>query len=360
MRENFEFALRQVRPGYVIALGADDGLMPHGIAGMLAVLRETKQELLAWSAPVFSYPGARTPGSQLVMSRQGATRIVRSADFLRRQSAHLHYLSDLESPMFYVKGVASTDLVDRVRSRSPDGRFYTCPTPDGYSGIALAGEVETYALSGRPFSIYGASPSSQGEAYLQGSQEARTLSESFFRTVSDTPMHHQLARQPYSPLITLMTADYLLTAADLPGWPGPAPAIDFQQVLLKSIEEMRHGLYSADRISRELAILDRIADQHGLLHFYRDAVRSTPRFAPKSRLEGDAVSPSMIVLDGDACGIHDIVDAAHFSYFAHVAASRPLLGTAMRAIVRSVRYRLASVRKGPDFPPGSEWQGKGT
>ena len=34
MRENFEFALRQIQPGYVMALGADDGLLPHGIEGI--------------------------------------------------------------------------------------------------------------------------------------------------------------------------------------------------------------------------------------------------------------------------------------------------------------------------------------
>ena len=28
MRDNFEFALNQVRPGYVMALGGDDGLVP--------------------------------------------------------------------------------------------------------------------------------------------------------------------------------------------------------------------------------------------------------------------------------------------------------------------------------------------
>ena len=358
MRENFEFALRQVKPGYVIALGADDGLMPHGIEGMLAVLRETRQELLAWSAPVFSYAKAQTPSSQLVLFRQRATRIIRSEDFLRRQAIHLHYLSDVESPMFYVKGVASTKLVDRVRSRSPEGRFYGCPTPDGYSGIVLAGEVETYAFSGRPFSIYGASPSSQGLAYLQGSDKARELSESFFRTVSDTPMHSQLASQPYSPLITLMTVDYLLTAAGLPGWQGPVPDIDYRQVLLRAIEELRHGLYSGDRISRELAILDRIADQHGLLNFYRQRVRSMRRLAPKSRLEGDAISPSMLVLDGEACGINDIVDAAHFAHHAHIVAARPLLATAWQAAVRSLRYRLASVSVGGEFPPAAEWQGK--
>jgi hypothetical protein len=349
MRDNFEFALRQVKPGYVMALGADDGLLPRGIGGMLEVLADTGKELLAWSAPVFSYANTRGAQSQLMLFRQGRTRVIQSAEFLRRQATHLHYLSDVESPMFYVKGIASTELVERVRSRSSDGRFYRCPTPDGYSGIVLAGEVDSYAFSGKPFSIYGASPSSQGMAYLTGGEVAKSLSESFFRTVSETPMHHRLASQPYSPLITLMTADYLLTASDLPGWPARFPEIDFRQVLLKSIEELRHGLYSEERVTRELAILDRIAEQHGLLEFFRAAVRSTRRFAPKAPLEADAVSPSMIVLDAAACGVADIFDAAYFARFAHEVASRPLFRTVWQAVVRSIRYRLASIRKGEPF-----------
>jgi len=356
MRGNFEFALRQVQPGYVMALGADDGLLPRGIEGMLEVLADTRQELLAWSAPVFAYPNTRVEQSQLVLVRQGRTRVIQSADFLRRQSQHLHYLSDVESPMFYVKGLTSTTLVDRVRSRTGDGSFYSCPTPDGYSGIVLAGEVKSYAMSGRPFSIFGSSPSSQGLAYINGGESAKNLSESFFRTVADSPMHPQLASQPYSPLITLMTVDYLLTASDLPGWQGPRPTIDFQSVLLKSIGELQHGLYSADRTARELSILDCIATHHGLGDFFRKSVRSARRHAAKKPLEGDAFSPSMLVLDAAACGIENIVDAAYFACFAHEIAARSLVPEALRALIRSVRYRLASLRKGESFPPESSWR----
>src|SRR6267143_407247 len=60
MLDNFEFALAQVKPGYVMALGADDGLLPHGIRGMWEVLRDTGQEMLAWPPPVYFYAKART------------------------------------------------------------------------------------------------------------------------------------------------------------------------------------------------------------------------------------------------------------------------------------------------------------
>lgn len=356
MRANFEFALRQVRPGYVLALGADDGLLPHGISEMLELLRTSRQELAAWPAPVYAYPHARTPRGHLTLYRRGGERIVRSSEFLNRQAEHLHYLSDIESPMFYVKGVTSTRLVDAVRARSPDGRFYACPTPDGYSGLVLAGETPTFAFSGCPFTIYGVSPSSQGMNYQSGGEQAKKLSEDFFRSVADAPMHRQLASQPYSPLITLMTADYVLSLGDLPGWPGRFPPLDMKRVLTKSVDELAHGLYAEGRLQRELRILDAIAQQHGLAAEFRRMVSKGRRYAVKQPLAGDGISPQMVFLDADDLGIRDIVDAAHFARLAHRVASKATPGAAVAALRNSLRYKLTSMRRGDPFPDAATWQ----
>ena len=131
MRDNFENVLKLVKPGYVIALGGDDGLLPGGIAGMNKVLNDTGTKLLAWPAPLYIYPRVNGPNGQLMIYNRRKSKIVDSHEFLARQAENLHYLSDVESPMFYVKGVVSTELVENVRNRTADGRFYSCPTPDG-------------------------------------------------------------------------------------------------------------------------------------------------------------------------------------------------------------------------------------
>jgi glycosyltransferase involved in cell wall biosynthesis len=351
MRENFEFVLSQVKSGYIIALGGDDGLLPYGIRGMLDVLNDTGQEMLAWPAPVFSYPSARTRTGQLALYRQRGQRIIQSKSFLRRQVKNLYYLSDIESPMFYVKGVVSIPLIEKVKSRSPQRRFYNCPTPDGYSGIVLAGEVTSYAFSGEPFSIYGLSPASQGLAYLASGDQAQMRSEAFFRNASEMPMHRELASQPYSPLVTLMTADYILSIQDLPGWPGSFPPIDFKDLLVKSLRELAHGLYAEERLSREIHILKNIAEFHGLGDFFRNRINSSRRYMKKDPFEGNAVSPKMLFLDCNLFSAYNIYDASYFAYYIHKVSQELSFSVIFHMLTNSINYKIRSLRKGTAFPP---------
>lgn len=359
MLDNFEYALGQVKPGYVIALGGDDALMPHGIRGMQEVLRATDQEILCWPTPVYFYASTRTPDAQLILylkrgHLQTGHRVITSRSFLERQAREFRYVGDIESPMFYVKGVTSTTLVDRVRSRSASGRFYSCATPDGYSGIVLAGEVESYAFSGTPFSLHGVSPSSAGVGYLAGTEEARKQSEAFFKSASKRPMHRDLGSLPYSPLISLMTADYLLTARDLPGWPGVFPQIDFRELLVKGIEELQDGLFAKENIARELSILHGVAKHHNLVDFFRERVRTTRRNTRKP-LEGNAIAPKRLYIDATQNRIDDVFDASYFAYAAHSVSRSLSAGTLWKAINNSARYRMLSVRKGESLPDESEW-----
>jgi hypothetical protein len=106
---------------------------------------------------------------------------------------------------------------------------------------------------------------------------------------------------------SLVTADYLLTARDLPGWPGRPPAIDFRKLLLKGLAELKDGLFAHDRIARELSILYGIAERHGLGDFFRKVARNARR-----SLEGNAISSRRIYLDGSRLGIENVLDTAYF------------------------------------------------
>lgn len=354
MRDNFEFALNCVRPGYVMALGGDDGLMPYGIQGMRDLLLDSQQELLAWATPAYFYAKAKMETGQLVLPLKSKQKLINSQEFLERQARDLFYVADVESPMFYVKGVTSTRLVERVRSRSADGRFYVCSTPDGYSGIVLAGEVQSYAFSGVPFSLHGVSPSSHGVGYLSGDEKAKKQSEAFFKSATNVPMHTELGSEPYSPLISLMTADYLMTARDLPGWPGTFPPINFKNLLVKSLDELADGLFAKDRVTRELVILNRIAEHHGLGDFFRQKVRGARRNIRKT-LEGNAISPARIYVDCTQYAIHNVFDAAFVAYYIHQFANKTTWSNILNIMGKSLNYRLRSMRIGDHFPSEQEW-----
>jgi hypothetical protein len=219
----------------------------------------------------------------------------------------------------------------------------------------LAGEVSRYAFSGRPFTIYGASPDSQGLAYLENDAKARNASEKFYQNTASRPMHKDLASQPYSPLITLMTADYLLTVRDLPGWPGRFPPIDYRQLLQKGLTELAHGLYGSERIRRELGILDKIADAHGLGEYFRNMARRSRRYRQRSYFDGDGINARSIFLDGQRYNLHNIFDAAYALRHLYQAYSDLNPVFLFKIIVKSLMYRWRAMRKGGHFPPAAEW-----
>jgi len=315
MRDNFEFALAQVRPGYVIALGGDDGLMPGCLYTMNDILSSTKTELLTWPSSTFIYPGMYAESGRLMVSRRKGIKLIKSSDFLKKMSVNLNYNSDVECPMFYIKGVVSTKLIDIVKKRNPDNRFYSCPTPDGFSGVVLAGEVKYYAFTYEPLSILGSSPASQGVNYLRNDKSSVEESNRFFEQNVKTPMHELLAFQPYSPLITLMTADYLLKARDLDGWPGVFPDLDFKNLLNKGFKELSDAFYSEDRIHRELDILMAIASRHGLMNYFNYLLKNTNRKKYHIReFRGISIGPRSLGIDSSFVKITNIRDASNASY----------------------------------------------
>lgn len=249
MRKNFEFALNQVRPGYVMALGGDDGLVIDSIWKMYELLKISKKQLLTWPYATFVYPSHESKGNNILSfkRKKGNLRIIKSTDFFEKITTNFLYQID-ECPMIYVKGVASTDLINSVKCRSEDHCFYHCPTPDGYSGIVLAGEAGEYAYTNEPLSIMGRTYKSQGTNYRRSDKESIKEAYEFFNDNANKPMHEYLANQPYSPLEPLMTVDYLMTANDLPGWPGKLPKFTIEDVINKTFDFLQYANYNQDRL----------------------------------------------------------------------------------------------------------------
>lgn len=311
MRDNFEFALNQVTSGYVMALGGDDGLAPGCIWRMYEIIKETGRQLLAWAPATFCYPSESGGHSIFYLNRKkgDGIKILKSTDFLNKITRTFNYQID-ECPMFYMKGVASMELVNRVKSRTKDGSFYYCPTPDGFSGVVLAGEVEDYAYVDEPLTIVGASPKSQGKNYTRTDEKSRKEAEQFFNDNVRRTMHEQLASQPYSPLQTIMTADYLLTARDLPGWPGKCDPVSIENLLRVTFKRLETHKMMTELLVRELKIMREIAKQHDLLPLYEKLLKTTKRRVVRAKEVYGFVLTHSIRFDGEDLGIKNVFDAA--------------------------------------------------
>lgn len=309
MRDNFEFALNQVKPGYVMALGGDDGLTPGCIWRMYEIIKDTKKQLLTWTPAVYSYPIANERSRFAVRRQHTPVKIIKASDFFKKLTDSFFYLVN-ECPMFYIKGVVSTELVERVKARTKDHSFYYCPTPDGYSGVVLAGEAGEYAFTYEPLSITGSTTKSQGLNYHRTDKASRKEAEQFFNDSIRRTMHNQLASQPYSPLITLMTADYLLTAKDLPGWPGDVPEISFEHLIRKTFEFISNSSFENETLVRELRILKEIAIQHNLLDLFTELNKKTKRKVGKNRSVSGFAVTNYVRLPGDEMKLNNIYDAS--------------------------------------------------
>lgn len=353
MRDNFEFALNQVRPGYVMALGGDDGLVPGCIRRMFEILSATKRELLTWVPAGFAYSdheGGRNIFSVKRRKNYGV-KFIKSEIFLEKLSKTFLYQID-ECPMLFMKGVASTALIDKVKSRTKDHNFYCCPTPDGFSGVVLAGEVDDYAFTYEPLTIGGTTNKSQGRNYQRTDEKSRDEAQQFFKDNMNRTMHAKLASQQYSPLVTLMSADYLLTAQDLPGWPGKFPPLSFDMLIRASFKLIEEGSFENEVLIRELKILKEIANQHGLMDLFNKLLLTTKRkVVTKKEVYGFVITNS-IRFDGTELGINNIFDASMatnfiYSFYNNISLQgfMAFIRNTVNIFIRRYSYKLEQLPK---------------
>ena len=188
MSSNFEFAISKVDEGFVIVIGDDDGLLPHALEDINALLNQEHVLAISSKSVTYYWPGG-SPIQDLLMVPTGCggtTARKTSAESLRSVlTGDLHYS---ELPMLYTGGVVHSSLIERARNCN--GRFYNSFTPDMYSGIAIASVVDQFLRCEAPFSISGISKYSNGQSQL-GVSKNGSIAEDFFR-VNDIPFYHAL------------------------------------------------------------------------------------------------------------------------------------------------------------------------
>jgi glycosyltransferase involved in cell wall biosynthesis len=178
MSGNFEFALGHVTEGFVMFIGADDGIMPDAINYIDSIVQKYKVGAVSCQqAPYIwhDFPDETIAGRLVFGSLRDDVEIRNSSVWLQKTLAFQRsYCFDL--PNLYC-GFVHKRIIDQAYK---DGRYFRSITPDAYSAFATAIFIEEYAFSHRPFSIAGSSTKSNGASSMHpagGSSEVNKFYE---------------------------------------------------------------------------------------------------------------------------------------------------------------------------------------
>ena len=136
-------------------------------------------------------------------------------------------------------------------------------------------------------------------------------------------MHKELASQQYSPLITLMTADFLLTARDLPGWPGKFEIFTIKELIEATFKFLVRTPFANEVLVREMNILREIAIQHNLLPLFEDLHKNTKRkLTYGDTFDGFRILKTTYEFDAEELGINNMYEASLACNFAFESFNR--------------------------------------
>lgn len=164
MAGNFEFALGHVTDGFVMFLGADDGIMPGAIEYVDSIVQKygvdavsSRQAIYTWP----DFPDKNTAGQLLfggwrtdIEIRKSSAWIIKTLNF------KVNYCFDL--PNLYC-GFVHKRIIDKAYK---EGRYFRSITPDAYSAFATAVFIDHYAFSHLSFIIAGVSSKSNGASTM--------------------------------------------------------------------------------------------------------------------------------------------------------------------------------------------------
>lgn len=172
MSENWEYGLSLVTGDYVMFLGDDDGLLPEACKDVAALIKSTGTEAIIWNKPNYTWPSVNLMPNRLDLKCSYDLIEMRGNIILKAVASGKTSYGRL--PVLY-SGFVSTDIIRKIKNVS--NNFFNSVTPDVYSGIVLAHELETYLYSMRPFSINGGSEHSNGISSKLDSKKAKVFFE---------------------------------------------------------------------------------------------------------------------------------------------------------------------------------------
>jgi hypothetical protein len=203
MTGNFEFSLSQVKSGYLMHLGDDDGLMIGAASDVARIIQETGAEAVNSAHAVYHWPTSLYTRyrNRLIMPFGRGYRWVKGLDAAADVIAFRQGYPYLPSTY---SGFVAKAVIDRVAAGAS---YYSSITPDSYAGFVNAGVMDKFVYSERPFAIAGLSGRSNGGSNVNSgdpNEAQRYLAE------NDLPTHPDIVYCPKS--IPLVVAEAFLQA----------------------------------------------------------------------------------------------------------------------------------------------------
>lgn len=253
MTGNFEFALAQVRPGYVVSIGDDDGFMPNAINQVADLISQTGFSAITSSSIYYAWPNfpIEELRNKLVVRdvRQGVKTVNardEATQRIRCQGEERYYVWGL--PSVY-RGFISTEIIERARKQ---GSYFHSVTPDAYSAFVNSFFIDTYAYSRYPYTIEGVSGKSNGASQLIGRDASE---EQKYLTENDIPFIDQLVYAPSAPII--MAEAFLQASRQFPEC-SKGYDLDIQMICKAAQINTRGG-----NVARVNEAVDQILRMHG-------------------------------------------------------------------------------------------------
>lgn len=243
MTQHWSWLIDQVEEGWVMLLGADDGLLPDSLETLAAISsKHPDVESISGGFAVYYYPDLPTENAgELSFSTRRRLKIVDGKSLLEGAASFSQGPDIL--PLPYAKSFVKTSVLDRIRNRG--GTLISSPTPDYYLGIAIASEAKLVAVSSRPLALAGISSAGNGAKCLFPEMGNALDTALAFVNDGSVKWHSSV---PYAPYIQFAVAEAIVQAKSV-GIVAEETVIRWDRCIAQSYAALTAGSWEeADRV----------------------------------------------------------------------------------------------------------------
>jgi glycosyltransferase involved in cell wall biosynthesis len=308
LASSWDFAVSHARGEYVLVIGDDDGLLPHGLVELDRITRESKQKVVRWDPAFYTWPNYALAGEGNYL-RIPLYVIQKEIDGHQAIQDVISFQQPYSTlPMIYNSAVHK-DILAAIRTKT--GRVFANRIADVYSGFCIAHVARRFLSLDLPISISGQSSASTGVAFFFFRD--RSAIDREFRQLN---ARENLQDDPRVPDVTIFphtaVADAFLTARRLL-FPTDAGLVLDQKLFVKQcIEGLRAE--SEEEWRKALGLLRQaLAHEPDGFAWFDSAIASL-RFEParpvRMRPERLGFDGRYLHLDAAGFGVADINGAA--------------------------------------------------